>query len=197
MQARNPHLYDAPILNIVWFDAEQASMLGRADTYQRLAVQPRVQTGVRHAGVNALLSARDAAGREHILLGRRGPKTRMYRDLWEIGPAGGLDSWHPGQITVDPAAIIDQVADEVREEASLDVEGGAIIGIVRDDIACSYDIFVRFDLGDLSRIRAAADGSEYTEIAWIPVDDMAAFDREHANEIITPARAVIRAMGWA
>ncbi|MCC6676071.1 MAG: hypothetical protein IT436_02900 [Phycisphaerales bacterium] len=194
MCAANPRLHNGPVLSVVWFDAEQGSMLTRPDTYQRLAVQPRVRTGVRMLGVTALLIARDEAGREHALLGKRGGSVRVYGGRWELGPAGGLDSWHPGQQVIDPAAIVEQAADEVQEEAGLAVSGGSIIGLVRDEIACSYDVIVRIDAGDLRAARARPDGWEYTEVAWVSAAEAEGFMRE--RELIGPARAVLRALGW-
>lgn len=195
MCAANPRLHNGPVLSVVWFDAEQGSMLTRPDTYQRLAVQPRVRTGVRMLGVTALLVARDAGGRERVLLGRRGERTRIYGGMWELGPAGGLDSWHPGQQVVEPGAIIEQAADEVQEEAGLVVSGGSIIGLVRDEIACSYDVIVRIEAGDAEAVRARPDGWEYTEVAWVSAAEAGEFVR--ARPVIEPARAVLRALGWA
>lgn len=190
----NPRLHDGPVLSVVWFDPDGEAMLARPDTYQRLAVQPRVRTGVRMLGVTALLAARDERGREHLLLGRRGERTRIYGGMWELGPAGGLDSWHAGQQEIDPAAIVDQAADEVMEEVGLEVAGGSIVGVVRDDIACSYDVVVKIDAGDLRAARARPDGWEYTEVAWISMEEAKVFAEERA--LIGPATAVLRAMGW-
>lgn len=194
MRAGNPRLHNGPVLSVVWFDAERGAMLTRPDTYQRLAVQPRVRTGVRLLGVTALLIARDHRGEEHLLLGRRGPQTRVYGDRWELGPAGGLDSWHPGQQVIEPAAIIDQAADEAHEEAGLEVSGGEIIGLLRDEIACSYDVIVRVEAGGLEQARARADGWEYTRVAWVAATEAGRFARE--NDLIGPARAVLRTLGW-
>lgn len=194
MCAANPRLHDGPVLSVVWFDAEQGAMLARADTYQRLAVQPRVPTGVRMLGVTALLVALDDAGREHVLLGRRGAATRVYGGRWELGPSGGLDSWHAGQREIDPTAIVEQAADEVQEEAGLEVAGGTIIGLVRDETACSYDVIVRIGAGGLRDAPARPDGWEYTQVAWVAVDEAEGFTREH--DLIGPARAVLRALGW-
>lgn len=193
--AANPRLFDGPVLSVVWFDADEASMLTRPDRYQRLAVQPRVATGVRMLGVTALLSSRDEAGGERLMLGRRGASTRIYGGMWELGPAGGLDSWHAGQLVIDPAAIIEQAADEVQEEAGLDVSGGSIIGLVRDDTACSYDVVVRIEVGRGEARAARADGWEYSEIAWLAREEAPAFLA--GERVIEPARAVLRALGWA
>lgn len=194
--AGNPKLFDGRVLNVVWFDHERGSMLARADTYQRLAVQPRVRTGVRLLGVTALVTARDRAGREHVLLGRRGAQTRVYGGMWELGPAGGLDSWHPGQVKIDPAAIIEQALDEAEEEAGLALSGGRIIGLVRDDTAFSYDVIVRVEAVELEKMATRADGWEYEEVAWVAVEDLELWERRHASEIIGPSRAVMRALGW-
>src|ERR1041384_7215902 len=81
----NPRHYDGPLLSVVTFDPDRAEVLCRRDRYQRLAVQPRVPTGVHQLAVTAVLTAADGGGRRYVLLGRRSQQTRVFGGMWELG----------------------------------------------------------------------------------------------------------------
>ncbi len=87
----NPRLFDGPILALAQFNPATGAVVCRRDTYRRLTVQGEVETGVVLMAVNGVITARDRAGVEHVLLGRRSVSTRMYGGMWELIPAGGLE----------------------------------------------------------------------------------------------------------
>ena len=53
--ARNPRLFDGPVLSVLNFDQESNVIHCRRDGYRRLCVQPAVATGVRLLSVTGVL----------------------------------------------------------------------------------------------------------------------------------------------
>lgn len=196
--AANPRYFDGPMLSVLHVDLETCTLHTRRDRFSRLAVQPAVSTGARICSVTAVLTARDDAGNLHVLLGRRSRETRIYADMWELGPSGGLLVPPPSLHELTQEMIFANVQDEVSEEVGLHIAAGTPWGITRDDIAKSDDIVFVCDCGDLAtaRARTSAANWEYTAVQWLATRDIADFDRDHAAEIIGPARALFRALGW-
>ncbi|HYE63568.1 MAG TPA: hypothetical protein VD997_16375 [Phycisphaerales bacterium] len=195
----NPRHFDGPILSVVTFDADGGEVLARRDRYMRLAVQPRVVTGVQQLSVTAVLTVRDGAGRAYVLLGRRSPQTRIYGGMWELGPSGGVPAPHPSVEEVPVGALLSQLEDEVAEEAGLVVDASRVraVAYVRDHVAHSDDVCIECDLGALEDLQHSGPANwEYTETLLLPVDTVAQFDESNAAEIIAPTRAVFRVMGW-
>lgn len=200
LRSENPRHYDGPVLSVVSFDAASNEMVTRRDRYPRLAVQPRVRTGVRLLAVTGVLIAKDAGGVEHVLLGRRGRETRVYAGMWEVGPSGGVACPPPSIGVLSEADLVASLRDEIEEESSLPPPSAAApVALVRDHRAFSDDIVFRCDSGGLEAARAAMGPAnwEYEEHAWLPLGEVAAFDARHANEIIPPTRAIFRFFGWA
>lgn len=202
LRSRNPRLFNGEILSVREIDAGRGEIRCRRDTYQRLAVQHMVEAGVEQLAVNGVLVARDRAGREHVLLGRRGHGTRMYGGLWEVGPAGGIDPPGPGVDRIEHAGLVAQLAREVHEEANLDraVEEARAVAVVYDGIARSYDIVLRVDLpgvlddpGSPPRPRQW----EYEELRWVAVAEVRGFARAHEGEMVGATRAILGFLGWA
>lgn len=201
LRGEMPRLYNGPVLAVVSLegDDEVCEIVVRRDTFQRLIVQPRVRTGVRILAVTGVLTARSADGREHVFLGRRSPQTRIYGDQWELGPSGGVSA-PPGSTFINAADLAGHLDDEISEETGLHSAGrGVPFAILRDHVARSDDVALRVDLGSLEPILGASRPAnwEYTQTQWIPVEQVRAFDREHAAGIIAPTRALFRLLGWA
>jgi hypothetical protein len=196
--AANPRYFDGPMLSVLHIDRETCTIHTRRDRFSRLAVQPPLNTGVRICSVTAVLTARDGAGSLHVLLGKRSPQTRIYADMWELGPSGGLSVPPPALSELDQAAIFSHLQDEVSEEVGLHIATGTAWGITRDDIAKRDDIVFICDCGDLLAARAhtSAANWEYTAVQWLATRDVAAFDAKHAEAIIGPTRALFRALEW-
>jgi len=124
--ALNPMLHDGGVLSVLGFDAETNAIAARRDTYKRLAVQPRVPTGVRLLAVTAVLRAVDAAGASYALLGRRSHRTRIYGGRWELGPSGGVGLPPPAVEQMGLSELCEHLIEEVREEAGLRVHGPGV-----------------------------------------------------------------------
>lgn len=198
--AANPRVYNGPHLSVVSIDFDEARIHCRRDTFQRLIVQPRVRTGMRLLAVSALVVARDARGREHVLLGRRGASVRIYPGMWEFGPAGGVTPPHVSVRALSEHDLKRNLAEEMEEEIGVTFPVGEPIAIVRDTIAFSDDIIFRCDAGDLGVARRAMgepSNWEYSETKWIAVDELGAFASTQAEQIILPTRAMIKLLGWS
>ena len=208
MVTDNPRLYSGPLLAVVSIDFDDGMIHTRRDEFKRLAVQPQVRTGVQILSVTGVITARDQAGRAHVLLGRRGHGTRIYGGMWELGPAGGIPPPHPSTSTLTEMDAARHVLEEAEEELGLTLDAGRVRPVallVRDTIAHSDDltfVVAHEEHGSLevlqSRLAAkqATHAWEYEETRWIALDVLDAFDRAHASEIIIASRAVFRGLGW-
>jgi hypothetical protein len=195
--AANPRLYDGPLLAVQHYDHEMACISCRRDGFMRLAVQPAVPTGVRLLAVTALLSARDEMGREHVLLGRRSEQTRVFGGMWEIGPSGGVTPPPATLERLDLDYLSKRLGEEISEEIGLDVVcTGTPVAYVRDLVASSDDLVLRFTLGRLADAAPLARPAnwEYTETVWMPVDTATQWDS--GTQTIAATRAIFRVMGW-
>jgi hypothetical protein len=195
--AENPKHFDGPILSVVTFDQDANELLCRRDRYSRLAVQPRVPTGVQQLAVTGVLTATDASGRRHVLLGRRSPQTRVFGGLWEVGPSGGVPPPPANVLDLPPDALLTHLADEVAEETGHDLPAGRAVAYIRDHVAFSDDVCIECDLGPLEALGASAPANwEYTEVLWLPIDTIPVFEASHPHEIIAATRALFRILGW-
>lgn len=199
--AANPRLFDGALLSVLHIEhANDATRIhARPDRFARLAVQPKVATGVRILSVTAICTATREDGSLHVLLGRRARDTRIYGGMWELGPSGGLGVPPPSLRTLDVGAVWSHLADEVQEEVGVDAPAGRAIAITRDQVAMSDDVVFHCDLGAFAEAHAATRAAnwEYEDVRWLDVREVAAFDREHGDAIIVPTRALFRALGWA
>ncbi|GEM_PF-412198 len=212
--ADNPRYFDGPILSVLQLPHEVAreaaialsakaeplfyEILARQDRFAMLAVQPQVQTGVRILSVTGVLVAKDAVGREWVLMGKRAGATRVYGGMWELGPSGGL-AVPPASITsMDHDTILAHLADEVLEESALHVRAGQAVAIARDHKAMSDDVVFVCDVGTLEEASAQAHAAnwEYEQVRWFATDSIEPFDTANEERIIPPTRALFRALGW-
>ena len=196
--AANPRLFDGPILTVLHFDPSLNTILARRGNYASLAVQPEVPTGTKLLSTTAVLTATDSLDRRFALLGKRSRQTRIYGNMWELGPSGGLP--------VPPAAIehltarevLAGLSDEVHEEVGITVNQGQIIAYTRDAIAHSDDIVLHCDLGSLEEATQQVGPAnwEYQEVLWLPIDSVQPFDEANADTIIPTTRAIFRLLNW-
>lgn len=196
ISAANPRAFDGPVLSVLSYDPASNHLSARRDTYARLAVQPAVHTGVRILSVTGVLTARDAGGREHVLLGRRGEGVRVYERMWELGPSGGVHTPPDAVGELDEDALFATLADEVEEEVGLRPPRARAVAVCRDHVAMSDDIVFACDLGALEEAGAHAANWEYGEVLWMPTDALAGWEAAHEAAIIAPTRALFRALGW-
>lgn len=192
-RAENPALFDGPILSVVSIDHDAAEVLARRDTYRRLVVQPRVPTGVRLLAVTGLFIAHDDDRHPHILFGKRAASTRVYPDMWEIGPSGGVGVPPANIDLLLPEHLTAHLADEAAEEVGLDLAHAVPVAVLRDDLARSDDIVLRADLGRLADVapRTTCASWEYTSVRWIARRDIPAFLHSERDRVIPPTRALL------
>ncbi|MEM7755828.1 MAG: hypothetical protein AAF297_09360 [Planctomycetota bacterium] len=221
-RAANPRLFDAPVLAYVNDDPTTHTITARRDTYKNLAVQPdlprHAQPALTQLSLTAVLLAPDHQGEPHVFLGKRSPDTRIYGDLWELGPAGGIDCPPISQPELDHIDLWANLRNEITEELGLNVAlpvGGAPTGLgatrsitpialAHDPFAHSVDIVYRVELTTpVEDLTNAADPHttraswEYPATRWIPTAQLAAFDDTETDAIIPPTRALLRRLGWA
>lgn len=195
--AANPRHFDAPILSVLYVDGERNEVRARRDRYMRLAVQPLVQTGVRLLAVTGVLVARDASGREHVLLGKRARDARIYGGMWELGPSGGLQAPPEVVTELDTGMLFRNLAEEIDEEVgTIKIAYASILGICRDHKAMSDDIVYFCGLESLEAVLESSGPKnwEYAATQWVATDVLRAW--EEVNEVIAPTRALFRALGW-
>lgn len=187
-----PRLFNAPLLSVTSIDRPDATIHCRRDTYQRLVVQPEVQTGVEQLSVTGVLIARNDQGQRCLLLGQRSSETRMYAGMWELGPAGGVDAPDPPSRALTHDDLVEELVREIREETGLDVAGraAAALGIIHDPQAHSYDLTFLMDLGEIPD--TSHDNWEYKHIQWLPFADIRQFLTTPDEEIIPPTRLLLQ-----
>lgn len=212
--AANPRYHDGPILAVSALDVTTGSVGGvlapvvahidaRHDSYRRLAVQPQVRTGVRLLGVTAMITALDESDQVAVLLARRANDVRIYPDLWELGPSGGVNVPPPTVTDLDAAmlarAAFDEIEEEIGEHAAALLGGPANFvpfAIIRDDVAFSDDVVLRMVEPAPPSLRdAIRTGWEYAQTQWVELRDLEAWSRAH--ECIPPTHAIIRLLAPA
>lgn len=205
MCAANPRLFNAPMLAL-----DRAEHIGagttlhaRLETYQRFAAQGMVPLSpqVEQLSVTGVLLAKDAAGVEHVLLGKRGRGVRVYAEQWELGPSGGVDA--PAEVAMALAVnehyLREQLQGEISEELGRTppVASMKAVALVHDRFAYSCDVVYEVQLACEPWGTTAGDEAswEYGETAWVPTANIAAFVREHEN-VIPSSLVIFRFFGW-
>lgn len=198
--ASNPRMFNGPLLSVAGADLASGAVECVRDDFKHLAVQDRVRTGVEILAVSGVLVARDRAGREHVMLGKRGVQTRVYGGLWELGPSGGMPLPREGVSELGLDDFVEHLREETREEAGIEI-GGAFCtcaGFCRDFVARSLDVMVRVELRErVEEVASRARDWEYEDVRWVAVDEVEGLDRRLGAGIIAPTRAFFRVMGWA
>ncbi|WP_156995522.1 NUDIX hydrolase, partial [Elstera litoralis] len=117
-----------------------------------------------------------------LVLGRRSNNVSTHEGLWEPAPAGGLS-------LPDPRG---QLLDELREELGLDassVTSTEVCGLVEDVATGVVDIiFVLMSSLPENEIRSAYEqfgSKEYSEISFIPLDNIQEFLKENKEILLT------------
>lgn len=193
LQALNPRIFDGTLLSVRGFDPASQHILAKRERYQRLAVQPAVNTGVRLLGVTAIIVRRD--GPVRVLLGRRGASVRDYPGLWEFGPSGGVVAPPLSIQRLETPHLRAHLEDEVTEELGpgADVHAATPVMLIRDAAARSDDVCF---LMQLASDFTHEPNWEYSDIAWVEVGDLPRFEHAEDKNIIPPTRALMRLLEW-
>ncbi|MDX9911918.1 MAG: hypothetical protein RBS39_08815 [Phycisphaerales bacterium] len=207
--ALNPKYHDAPMMALASLDIGTdgtAQIALRRESYKRFAVQDApeaVQTGVTLVSVTGRLtigSAGGSMGGTSLVLGLRHARTRVYAGTWEHAPSGGLDAARFVDGSDARAAVLDQLAQEAREE--LGIEAGALrglecVGLVHDPRARSLDVVVG---GAIAMDRAEFDAAmsarswEYADVRVMDVDAFRAWMEREPAAINPQTLALERAL---
>ena len=183
----NPRYHNGAIL--AYDTHDERVIRAHPDEYRLHAVRDKAQTWVDILSVTCLLVHERAWRQRRTMLGLRAPNTHRYGDLWEFGPAGGVDV-PGGRRELSPADIIEEARREAREETGLDLRDthGEILALLIDHGVGSADILVRMTLGEAP---APSTNWEYQAVRWCSDDELDAWVREKPETLIPPARAII------
>ncbi|MFN9969956.1 MAG: hypothetical protein ACK58T_08660 [Phycisphaerae bacterium] len=161
MLAASPRLHDGRIVRVL--ACEPPTLRVAFDTYKRFAVGAVVPTGVLALGISGVVTRR-RNDRDEILLGRRSPQTRIYGDLCETAPRGGVDA-SPTATELTLSDIIRQFHEELHEETGIVATATPRpIAVVLDEFARTYDVILRVEVP--ADTEAAPREWEYTQTAW-------------------------------
>lgn len=167
----SPRLHDGRIVRVL--ACEPPTLRVAFDTYRRFAVGAAVPTGVLALGISGVVT-RSRDGRDEILLGRRSQETRIYGDLWETAPRGGVDA-SPTATSLTLADIARQFHEELHEETGIVAASTPTpIAVVLDKFARTYDVVLRIEVP--ADTEAAPREWEYTQTAWKTLADAIASD---------------------
>jgi len=181
MLAASPRLHDGRIVRVL--ACEPPTLRVAFDTYKRFAVGAAVPTGVLALGISGVVTRR-RDDRDEILLGRRSPQTRIYGDLWETAPRGGVDA-SPTATSLTLADIARQFHEELHEETGIVATSTPTpIAVVLDDFARTYDVVLRIEVP--ADTEAAPREWEYTQTAWKTLAESRALD-----SLSPPTRSLI------
>ncbi len=211
LRQASPRLFDGPIVltdtgAAVLGAAPLDKLPARRATYKTLATAADVGMTVRALGVQALVLARDAAGVEHILLGRRSSEVRKYPGLWENAPSGSVPPPPAAEQSVSLPHLARTLIAEGIEELGLSLSAVDMtcIALLDDAEAASLDVVLRVNLPHPINPKSlpcpATDGRwEYADAAWVPVAQLKGWVESNAHAISPPALAVLPCMGgtWA
>ena len=222
--AANPRLHDGQILAVDSFDNPTGTFVVSPARYRYLAAQRYTlqagplagvtvpDLGIRLLGVKAMITAMGSDGQEHVLILRRSSGVRVYGDMWEIGPGGGVELPHAPNTHSDtasnPAALtwhdlLASLAREAREELGVELDlqcdGPLLHGVYADHIAASHDVVLSY------RWKATVDPKagwchigqrdwEYSDAAWLAKADAASWATR--GKQVSPLARVVLA-DWA
>lgn len=208
--AANPRLFNGPVLSFAGFMRTTGAIEAWRDEYRRLVCQQAgdgvepIDTGLVQLSVTGVLLARDEAGFEHVLLGRRAAATRIYANMWELAPSGGVDPPGKSVTTLDEMDLWRALRLEITEELDLPVEPnpGEVVALAEDRHARSCDVVFRVplvrhveELVAMGSTEPGASRWEYDSVRWVATDELAAFIS--TEPVIPPTAALFRHFGWA
>jgi hypothetical protein len=135
-------------------------------------------------------------GARAFIIGCRG-HVSSDRGSWHVAPSGMLELTGNPELTGDPDPIAATVATELLEELGIRIPATEVadrmlgLGLVHDLLRLKPDLVVRLDLSAAEVPAELAAVSEFSELAFIPLDrtGVETFWKEHDPEHLTPAAA--------
>lgn len=186
--ASNPKYHNGSILA---FDAREGDTIrAHVDEYKRHATREEAGTGIDILSVTCLLTCGEGDAMR-AMLGLRAPNTHRYGNLWEFGPAGGVDA-PESKTELNAHDLIDEARREAREETGLDLTTtrGEVAALLIDHAVGSADIIVRMHLDEMP---APSTNWEYKAVRWCTIGELGEWALRRPGSLIPPALAII---GW-
>lgn len=185
MRRDTPRLFDGDILAFEGWDSDARTIHARRDGFKRLTVQPEVETGVTILSVTGLLRTGEGSD-ERVLLARRSSETRVYPQLWEFAPSGGIDAPRDGVRVLTGLDAWNQLKAELLEELGVTLarQPAPVCALTIDRVSNSCDLVfdVRFD----ERIEIKPASWEYVAASWFTRAEIPA-----RHELIPPTAALL------
>ena len=184
--ASNPKYHNGAILS---FDSHEGNTIyAHVDEYKRHATRESANTWVDILSVTCLLTCGEGPGMR-AMLGLRATNTHRYGDLWEFGPAGGVDA-PESRTELNAQDLIEEARREAREETGLDLSTthGEVSALLIDHKVGSADIIVRMNLREMP---APSTNWEYKAVRWCTRSELRAWADERPHTLIPPAIAII------
>ncbi len=216
----NTRLHDGRILSVDAFDASSGVFDASPAPYKHLAAQgytlnagPRAgatvpDLGVRLLGVKALITAAGRDGQDHALILRRSPEVRVYGNMWEVGPGGGVElppalaatvAASPGSCELTWTDLLAALWREAMEELAVDLaihcHTPLLHGVYADQVAKSFDVVVGYRWKEMVDPKAGwchigQRDWEYSDAAWLAKADAVRW-AAHAKLVSPLARVVL------
>jgi hypothetical protein len=224
LRTQNPALHDGPIYLVTSPSQprDPAELTICRSSYRTLCVeQHRLRHGligqprVRLLGVKGLLmiAARDSQDHalpRQLVIGQRSSTSRMYPEMWETIPAGGVevtDSLAPLTAHNSKPLLLHALAHETLEELSipLQIHGQPqCLGLLLDDAACSLDIVIQIEMADamiklFDKFQGFEDrpSNEHSKLDVIDPQSLATWLSDASDHTISPAlRALAPHIRW-
>lgn len=196
----NPRLFDGPVLAVRSIDMAAGVVEATPDRFAHVVCQPpKRSVPVTILSVTGVIEA-TIEERPHVLLARRGPRTRSYRGMWEFAPAGGLHVPERSGV-FGLHHVLETLLTELDEEVGVraPLRGARAVGLVVDGGARSVDVVVRSGLeGAAPPLRTSGEHAwECSEARWIPIDVFDDVLDRLEGGVIEPTRAIARWLRWA
>lgn len=188
--ASNPKYHNGAILA---FDSRDGDTIrAHVDEYKRHATRDVANTWVDILSVTCLLSCGEG-DTMRAMLGLRAPNTHRYGDLWEFGPAGGVDA-PESKRELNAQDLIEEARREAREETGLDLTTvhGEVAALLIDHTVGSADIIVRMNLPEMP---APSTNWEYKAVRWCTGPELRDWAAQRPHTLIPPALAIIEWLG--
>ncbi|HEB60293.1 MAG TPA: NUDIX domain-containing protein [Phycisphaeraceae bacterium] len=162
--AKNPHIFDGPILHVNSFDPGSEVIHCQKASYRLIAaLEAGHDSGVRALGVSGIVRQGG-----NVLVARRGPHVLLYPGRWELAPSGVAEP-DPQSDTVNLAALLLR---ELKEETGLSAATTDIhpLMFAYDAVTRSYDACFELRVDEPHKLTGNA---EYRDLQWRKAEELA------------------------
>jgi len=194
----NPSLHDGPIWTVD--DATAGQLTVRKARYRHLALQRHADMedlGIRLLGVRGITVAM-RAGEPHILIARRGWRVRIYPNMWETAPAGGVDAHADLSEQLAAQTLVNEARQELGVDAASSLSSVRFVALLHDPTAQSVELVAVLawpvPLDEDWRLPPHREEAwEYSAAKWVPLTRIPRLmSAASSSEIAPPARWVLQ-----